>query len=272
VTLALGENKECKITNDDCEIDCDTATGTDVEVQPATEIKVKFAQVTSAGKTTVKKKSTGPAAPPKYKTGTPAKYYDIKTTAGHTGNVKVCVKYQLSDYTPIMEKKFHLYHKKDAQPWQKVTTTRDLVTKEVCGDVTSFSDFLIVELIPGEDFDEDGCLNEVELDEAEDSQESGGLRDPEHFWDFYDTPDDSNVRDRAVTGQDFFRLLQRFGATGDPGGDPLSAPPAAPAYHTAFDRAPAPPGPQTWDLAAADGAITGQDFFAILTQFGHDCS
>ena len=65
-------------------------------------------------------------------------------------------------------------------------------------------------------------------------------------------------------------LLQRFGATGDPGGDPLTTPPAAPAYHTAFDRGAASGDP--WDLTPANGAIASTDFFAMLIQFGHDCA
>jgi hypothetical protein len=98
----------------------------------------------------------------------------------------------------------------------------------------------------------------------------GGLRNDENFWDFFDTPDGSNIRDRAVTGTDFFRILQRFGASSDGSLDPLSAPPPAPAYHLAFDRGTSS-GPNPWNLTAADGAITGQDFFAVLAQFGHDC-
>jgi hypothetical protein len=119
------------------------------------------------------------------------------------------------------------------------------------------------------DSDGDGCEDGEELTWQ---QEAGGRRNPASFWDFFDTPDGLNVRDRAVAGTDFFRLLARFGATGSPAINPLSAPPAAPAYHTAFDRASAPPGTDAWDLSAADGAITGQDFFFVLGQFGHDCS
>jgi hypothetical protein len=118
------------------------------------------------------------------------------------------------------------------------------------------------------DWDDDGCR-----DRQEDiywPPESGGYRSPVNFWDFFDTPDSSNVRDKVIAGPDFFRVLSRFGATGDPMIDPLSTPPAAPAYHTAFDRGPSG-GPNPWNLTAADGAITGQDFFAILAQFGHSC-
>jgi hypothetical protein len=122
------------------------------------------------------------------------------------------------------------------------------------------------------DSDDDGCTDIAEQQTATGSQMSGGLRNYQHFWDFFDTPDAANIRDKAVAGTDFFRILARFGATGSPAIDPLSTPPAAPAYHSAFDRAPAPQGQDPWDLSAADGAISGQDFFFVLGQFGHECS
>jgi hypothetical protein len=52
--------------------------------------------------------------------------------------------------------------------------------------------------------------------------------------------------------------------------DPLSAPPAAPAYHPAFDRG-SSFGPYPWNVYPADGSITGTDFFTVLAQFGHSC-
>jgi hypothetical protein len=118
------------------------------------------------------------------------------------------------------------------------------------------------------DGDLDGCTDAAEggLNMA-----TGGMRNDENFWDFFDTPDGSNDRDQSVAGTDFFRILQRFGATTDGTLDPLSMPPAAPAYHTAFDRG-ASSGPNAWNLTAADGSIAGTDFFAILAQFGHSCA
>jgi hypothetical protein len=120
------------------------------------------------------------------------------------------------------------------------------------------------------DFDRDGCDDHLETQAISGAEVFGGLRNAKNFWDFFDTPDASNIRDKAVAGTDFFAVLSRFGATGDPGIDPLSMPPPAPVYHTAFDRGPSG-GPNPWNLTAADGAITGQDFFAVLTQFGHSC-
>jgi hypothetical protein len=121
------------------------------------------------------------------------------------------------------------------------------------------------------DLDNDGCTDGHEQQSAGGTQTSGGLRSPKIFWDFFDTPDSSNIRDKAVAGTDFFRVLARFGATGDSMIDPLSTPPLAPAYHTAFDRGPSS-GPNPWNLTQADGSITGTDFFAMLAQFGHSCA
>jgi hypothetical protein len=120
-----------------------------------------------------------------------------------------------------------------------------------------------------EDSDADGCSD---ARESGPNAGQGGERDYLNVWDFFDVPDASNVRDNAVAAADIFRVLQRFGAAGDRMIDPLSAPPAAPAYHTAFDRGPAVPGGDPWDLSAANGSIASTDVFAALTQFGHTCA
>jgi hypothetical protein len=131
----------------------------------------------------------------------------------------------------------------------------------------------------GVNADNDACTDDQEFSV---SASQGGLRDYTNFWDFFDTPDSSNDRDQSVAGTDFFRVLQRFGAsdtgpgTFDRFSDPLSAPNAwvmgahRANYHPAFDRGTSS-GPNAWNLEAADGSIAGTDFFAILAQFGHSC-
>jgi hypothetical protein len=133
------------------------------------------------------------------------------------------------------------------------------------------------------DGDSDGCPSKDESLTAAGSETFGGQRDPNLFWDFFDTPNASNVRDKAVAAVDFFRVLQRFGAndTGpgafDRFSDPLSAPSAWVSgahrenYHPAFDRGPSS-GPNAWNLTAANGAIASTDFNAALSQFGHNCN
>ena len=130
---------------------------------------------------------------------------------------------------------------------------------------------------PGDpDTDDDGCLDGAEVgpDEA-----AGGRRDPTNFWDFFDTPDEQNARDRAVSVADILGVVVRFGSDGDAALNPLSAPPAAPAYHTAFDRTSPPtaseePDPdrrEPWDVQPPDGVVSVQDILAVVTQFGHSC-
>ncbi len=121
---------------------------------------------------------------------------------------------------------------------------------------------------PSVDTDGDGCTDAQELGS---DPGLGGLRDPANFWDFFDTPDAANVRDKAINLVDIFRVANRFGATGDSGIDPLSAPLAAPAYHPAFDRGDQI-GDNLWNLGPADGAVALTDVFAIATQFGHTCA
>jgi hypothetical protein len=132
----------------------------------------------------------------------------------------------------------------------------------------------------GLDFDVDGC---TDAREAQTIVAKGGRRNPQNFWDFFDTPNASNVRDKAVAATDFNRVLGRFGAndTGpgafDRFSDPLSMPNAFVAgmhranYHPAFDRGAASVPGQNWTLTAANGAIAATDFNAALAQFGHTC-
>jgi hypothetical protein len=124
-------------------------------------------------------------------------------------------------------------------------------------------------LRPPLDTDRDGCTDAQELGPNE---ALGGRRDPTSLWDFMDVPTGAPpLRDRVVSGGDIGAVVARFGAMGDPGGNPRSPVPAAPAYHTAFDRAGVIAGGDPWDLRPADGAIGGGDVGATVIQFGHNC-
>ncbi len=121
----------------------------------------------------------------------------------------------------------------------------------------------------GLDSDGDGCTNQAELglDPAQ-----GGQRNPNNFWDFFDTPNRGNTRDRTINLSDLFGVASRFAAVGDPSGDPLAGPvPASPAYHTGFDRG-GRVGASIWNQAPADGSINVGDIFAVIQQFGHSCA
>jgi hypothetical protein len=131
---------------------------------------------------------------------------------------------------------------------------------------------------PDPDGDDDGCMDDQETG---DDPLTGGDRDPEDFWDFFDTPDDQNARDKAVAAGDLARLVQRFGSNDSGAGafdradDPLSAPdaPVTPAgdrdnYHPAFDRSPS----QSTLSGPADGIIATGDIALLVGQFGHSCA
>jgi hypothetical protein len=100
----------------------------------------------------------------------------------------------------------------------------------------------------------------------------GGGRDPNNFWDFYDVPAGAGAsKDKSVSASDVLAVMSRFNSGGDSAINPLSPPPAAPAYHPAYDRGPSA-GPNAWNLTAADGSIASTDVFAIMGQFGHTCA
>lgn len=114
------------------------------------------------------------------------------------------------------------------------------------------------------DDDNDGCSDTRELGP---NQIQGGQRDPNFFWDLYDTP----PRDQAVNVGDISRVVGRFGSSGTATtiADALAPPPAPPAYHAGFDRTLR--GPNAWNSGRANGSITIADISRAVAQFGHNC-
>ncbi len=129
------------------------------------------------------------------------------------------------------------------------------------------SDVLTITCVD-DDKDDDGCSDAEELGPDE---RFGGRRDPNNFWDFFDTPNVANTRDQVVNVIDISWLVLRFGKTGSPAIDPLSPPPAS-GYHSAFDRTAAVPPAERWDLGPADGSINVVDIASMVAQFGHTCA
>lgn len=126
------------------------------------------------------------------------------------------------------------------------------------------------------DTDGDGCTDAQELGSDE---QLGGRRDPENFWDFYDTPNQNNERDGVIDlPNDILSVVMRLG-TGDSNGnaeinrysDPkISAPKDSQAYHPAFDRSWGP-NASYLDLGPPDGYINLFDVLGVILQFGHSC-
>ncbi len=138
--------------------------------------------------------------------------------------------------------------------------------------------------LPG-DTDGDGCTDQQENgpDPA-----LGGQRDYLNFWDFFDVPTGVGLsRDGSIASEDIFGVIGRFNATDvGPGdfyrdSDPLTAPNQVDLsgteaahrqnYHPSYDRTSPAPGADPWDAGPPDGAISSQDFFAVLAQFGDSC-
>ncbi len=134
---------------------------------------------------------------------------------------------------------------------------------------------LNIDCAPDSDADNDGCLASRELGS---SVMTGGLRNPNNFWDFADMPQANTVpaRDKRVLIDDILRVVQRYNAD-DAGGtapinrysDPLSPPPKT-GYHPAFDRTYV--GPQDWDLTGPGiGRIRIDDVLNVVKQYNHSC-
>ena len=97
------------------------------------------------------------------------------------------------------------------------------------------------------DTDGDGCtdLQELGLDER-----SGGLRDPNNPWDFYDTNGDGVVD----LPNDILGVIAAFDN-----------------YNVIYDRGPST-GPNPWNMTAPDGVIDlPNDILGVISQFQHSC-
>ena len=132
------------------------------------------------------------------------------------------------------------------------------------------------------DDDGDGCTNAAEQQPKAQAL-SGGGRDPQYFWDFYDVwsrplgDPQGWERDRVVNVPgDIIGVVSRFGpGTAQNKEDALAAaltpPVSAAGYHAAFDRGPVI-GANNWNRAPADGAINiPDDILGVAAQFGHNC-
>jgi hypothetical protein len=122
-----------------------TGAGTNVVVEAGSGVTVTFEEVTGSGQTDVATADSGPQPPEGYAVvpSDPAVYYDITTTAGFNGLVEVCIDYS-GDQVPEDESILCLFHY-DGEPaeWLDVTTTLDTAGNQICGSVTSLSQFIV---------------------------------------------------------------------------------------------------------------------------------
>ncbi len=133
-----------------------TDPGTGVVVQPVdsnpnpptnnpTPVVLTFSNVTSAGTTSVTTSTAGAPPPSGLKLGNPPVYFEISTTAGFSGSIRVCI-----NYTGIAfgnENTLRLQHNVNGQ-WVDITTSLDTARDIICGETTSLSPFAVFERSP----------------------------------------------------------------------------------------------------------------------------
>ena len=123
------------------------------------------------------------------------------------------------------------------------------------------------------DSDDDGCTDGQELGSNE---FLGGLRDPNNFWDLFDTNGD-----KSVSFLDILGVLSRQNTTDENeqapinrNSDPLTTPDPGPGnYHPRYDRDDFPiTGLNLWNEDPANGNISFLDYLAVLRQSNHTCA
>jgi len=129
------------------------------------------------------------------------------------------------------------------------------------------------------DDDNDGCTDVAEL-QPESQATTGGGRDPNYFWDFFDVwTGEPPERNRAVSVGDIGAVVARFGTFHEPPltkaealAEALTPPTDLTSYHAALDRGGADPEANLWNLFPPDGGIAAGDIAAVVAQFGHSCA
>ena len=117
-------------------------SGSTVTVPLGSGVGVTFPSVSSQGNSTLSTSSTGPTPPAGFSLGTPPTYYDISTTATFTSPVKVCVRYDPEQFGD--PNSLHLLHF-EGNAWVDVTTSNTTDGSIICGQVSSFSSFVITQ-------------------------------------------------------------------------------------------------------------------------------
>ncbi len=118
----------------------DLATGT-------TPVTVTFDEVTESGATTLTISNTGPPPPSGFQLGEPPTFYEVTTTASHSGQIELCIDYSGIGFTGD-ESQLRLTHYDEvSEPLDVTVLPVDTVNKIICGIVDSLSPFAVVEPI-----------------------------------------------------------------------------------------------------------------------------
>ena len=125
-----------------------TPVGDDVEVQPidtatgTAPVNLTFDSVLEPGTTSVTTSTTTTAPPPPgtFNLGDAPVYFDVETSAVFAGSIDVCFSYAaVSVPDPATARLLHY----NGDQWDDVTTSNDPVARQICGNVTSLSPFVI---------------------------------------------------------------------------------------------------------------------------------
>ena len=127
-----------------------TVTGSDVAVQPmdstsgASPAVLTFADVTRGGTTTLASAASGPAPPAGFRTGTPAVFYNLATTAGYTGTIGVALSFNAASFHHPA--KVRLFHSENGA-WVDRTVAINPAVGYAVARATSLSPFALFEPI-----------------------------------------------------------------------------------------------------------------------------
>lgn len=114
-----------------------TKAGSNVVIKPTPAVTLTFSSVTTSGDTSVTTSATPPAVPDGFKVAG-SLYFTITSTATFSGSVTVCIKY--TDETG--ENGFKFLHE-EGGVWVNRTSSLDTVNNIICGQVISFSNFVV---------------------------------------------------------------------------------------------------------------------------------
>ena len=125
-----------------------TVTGSEVAVQPvdattgASPAILTFTSVTRGGTTSVASAASGPAPPAGFRTGTPAVYYNLSTTAGYSGAIGVALGFNgVGFHHPAKVRLFHY----ESGAWVDRTVTDNPTGGYAVAQVSSLSPFALFE-------------------------------------------------------------------------------------------------------------------------------
>jgi len=127
-----------------------TVTGSDVAVQPMDSTSggspavLTFADVTRGGITTLASAASGPAPPAGFRTGTPAVFYNLATTAGYAGTIGVALSFNAASFHHAA--KVRLFHSENGA-WVDRTVAINPTGAYAVARVTSLSPFALFEPI-----------------------------------------------------------------------------------------------------------------------------